>query len=396
LNVKDKENEKIENKEKTEISTEISTEKLPTKNPRQSNIELLRIIAMLLIISHNFAEYGNFSFLKTGNEEMTVNHFWIRFLTIGGRIAVGSYILNSGYFLIYSKSIKFNKVLKLIFQIYTYSILNFLVGYFAKAKNFRWATLLSCLFPISYCVWWFASEYVILYLLSTIINRLLNRFDRVQYRTFLLFTTFIWFILPTVSTMDSFFHTSLLFFYLYCLAGYFRKYSFNEKNYNSITFIIISIVLYLVILGIVIACEYLGLKYSFFNFLSSQFYKENGLFVILSTIFLFLGFLKLNITSKIINFISTTMFGIYLLHDSPYLREIIWERIFKCNTYKDNNYFILYSIGVILAVFTACSIVEMIRIYTIEKLYLKSLDNLSVKLINLYQKFCNTKLIKNI
>ncbi len=115
----EKENEKIENKEKTEI---------PKKKPRQSNIELLRIIAMLLIVFHHFAVHGNFYF--SNEEKISVNQFWLRCIAIGGRVAVDTYVLNSGYFLINSKSVKINKVLKMLFQMYTYAFLDFFVGYF--------------------------------------------------------------------------------------------------------------------------------------------------------------------------------------------------------------------------------------------------------------------------
>jgi len=382
LNKKENENGKIENKEK-------KTEP-PKKKQRQSNIELLRIIAMYLIISHHFSIHGNFSFSKN---ELTVNQFWLKFITIGGRIAVDTYVLNSGYFLINSKSVKINKVLKMLFQMYTYAILDFIVGYIAKVEGFGWYYLFFYLFPISLNVWWFASNYVILYLLSTTINKLLNTFDRAQYKTFLLFTTLIWTIIPALTTQNDFINNLIWFFYMYCFSGYIRRYSLKDKNYSGILFIGISILIYLLTFGFLVFCSYRGVKSKYFSYLSTRFYVMNIIPVFASAAFLFLGFLKLNITSKFINFVSATTFGIYLIHDGRFINIVIWEKIFKNNTYKESDYLIPYSIGVSLIVFIGCSIIETIRIYTIEKLYLKFIDNLSIKIDNLYQKFINSKFI---
>ena len=76
---------------------------------RESNIELLRILAMIMIIAHHFACHSNFDFPLT---EVTFNRVWIQFMHLGGKIGVDVFVLISGYFLINQKEIKVNKVLK--------------------------------------------------------------------------------------------------------------------------------------------------------------------------------------------------------------------------------------------------------------------------------------------
>ena len=85
---------------------------------RQSNIELLRIIAMVIIVAHHFAVHGGFDFPI---ETVAPNRLWIQFLALGGKIGVNIFVLISGYFLIDAKSLKKVKVLKLWLQIFTYS-----------------------------------------------------------------------------------------------------------------------------------------------------------------------------------------------------------------------------------------------------------------------------------
>ncbi len=83
--------------------------------PRQSNIELLRIIAMLIIIAHHFAVHSGFEF---SNDAVTVNRLWIQFIQIGGKTGVNVFVLISGYFLITSKTLKTSKAIKLWLQIF--------------------------------------------------------------------------------------------------------------------------------------------------------------------------------------------------------------------------------------------------------------------------------------
>lgn len=53
---------------------------------RQSNIELLRIIAMVMIVGHHFAVHGwegGFPY-----PSISVNRLWIQFIQMGGKIGV--------------------------------------------------------------------------------------------------------------------------------------------------------------------------------------------------------------------------------------------------------------------------------------------------------------------
>jgi len=341
---------------------------------------------MLLIIAHHFSVHGNFKF---ENNDLSLNRLWTQFIAIGGKVGVDIYILITGYFLINSKKIKIEKLIKLILHIFTYSILTYGIGYYFKIKEFSLDTLVMHIFPISFDLWGFASNYVILYILFPTINRFINSLERENYRNFLVLTTFIWCILPTMTSRFYCINDLIWFIYLYCLSGYFRKYSIG-RNLKCLTCIGISIASYIILFLIIVIFDIIGIEIVFFLF------RMNIIPILLSALFLFIGFTKINISSHIINFISATTFGVYLIHDSPVISIALWEKIFKNNTYQESNILIPYSIGVVLVVFIACSIVEIIRKYTIEILYLKLIRYVSIKLENLITKFSNSKIIKKL
>ena len=97
-------------------------EKVEEKNiERKSNFELLRIIAMFMIIFHHISVHSNF------NNLTTTNLLYLKFIQIGGKIGVNIFVLISGYFLINTERIKINKIFKLWGQMLFYSLLIYIV-----------------------------------------------------------------------------------------------------------------------------------------------------------------------------------------------------------------------------------------------------------------------------
>ena len=70
------------------------------KNQRNSNLELLRIIAMVFIVSHHFAVHG---FGDCNFVISNPNNYLIYFLSIFGKIGVDIFVLISAYFMVNSR-----------------------------------------------------------------------------------------------------------------------------------------------------------------------------------------------------------------------------------------------------------------------------------------------------
>lgn len=82
---------------------------------RNSAIELLRIVSMIMIIGCHFATHGGFEF---DSRSITVPRLWWNILEMGGNFGVDVFVLISGYFMIENQTlIKWKKVLKFWGQI---------------------------------------------------------------------------------------------------------------------------------------------------------------------------------------------------------------------------------------------------------------------------------------
>lgn len=84
---------------------------------RESNIELLRIVSMVLIIMHHFSVHGTFPFTP----ELTFNKVFLQVFGLGGKAGVVAFVMITGYFMV-SSSFKLHKFGKLVGQIWFYSL----------------------------------------------------------------------------------------------------------------------------------------------------------------------------------------------------------------------------------------------------------------------------------
>ncbi|WP_024344739.1 acyltransferase [Streptococcus equinus] len=357
---------------------------------RKSNIELLRIISMILILAHHFSIHGGFEVLESS---LSLNRFWIQFLQLGGKIGVDIFVIISGYFLIISNGIKVSKVLKLWLQLFFYSVLIYTLFVLTGIEVVSIKGIIKNVLPVIFTRWWFASTYFVLYLLSPYLNKMLISLSKIDYQKLLIVLTFFWCIIPTFTAANFQSNVLIWFIYLYILAGYIRLYGIL-KHLSNKWLIIVAIISYLATYLSAVIFDMLGTKFFVFSTHSTYFFGMQKLPILMVSAFIFLIFLRVDIGSiKLINFISSATFGVYLIHDNEYVREFLWQTLFKNASYAYSDMLILYSMLVIITVYLTCTVIELIRIYLIEKKYMSWVNNVSVKIEekinNLIEVVCN-------
>lgn len=163
------------------------------KKNRDSNIELLRIIAMCLIIFHHMA-------LNTGIVDgYTVNGNMIFGIIggIGGKIGVVIFLLITGYFSI-NKNFSFKKVFILWLQIFCYSVGFMLVFRLTGIEKWSKVDTIKTFFPLAYNQYWFITVYLYILLLAPFINKFLNSLSKENYNKLLAILTIIFAVIPTI------------------------------------------------------------------------------------------------------------------------------------------------------------------------------------------------------
>lgn len=316
---------------------------------RKSNFELLRIIAMIFIILHHFVVHQPDSFINMNI--MSSSNFIYSLFFSGGKFGVALFIMITGYFMI-DKDFKFIKLIKLELQVLFYTISIFLLATIFNINEFSLLELFKSLFPIIFKKYWFVISYFILMLFVPYINKSLNSLSKNDYIKLLIICS----ILVIVSNIKlEYINETIMMLYYYIIGSYIKKYNQDFKRIEKLSFIL-SITFYLLMSISIIFLQKL-------NYSDTHYYTHIGsIFNFISAVSLFIWFSLRDLTySKLINNISSICFSIYLFHDNPIVRKILWQGIFKIN--NCNNVLLLIDTGFksVIFIFFITFIIETFR-----------------------------------
>ncbi len=338
---------------------------------RQSNIELLRIISILLIISFHYVYKSGYSF-----ETLNYNSFIVKMFYFFGELGVNLFILISGYFLINSK-FSMKKLIKLIIEINFYYVVSVVIE--GKLNHTTLTTFMDyyqLFFAVILNRYWFATAYVLLYILSPYINKFIHSIEKETFLKLLMTVIFLWSVIPTTfGIINS--NTETFLFYnrfiwmivMYLIGSYIRLY--NIKNLKSKSLIIAIITFAFMILSIFFIYKFGKI----IRLEPAYFWQPNSIPMLILSISIFEIFINIKIPySKIINMLASTTFGIYLLHDGP-LANYIWKVIFRTKKALNSRFSIIYIIYSALIIFFAGALIDLIRQFIEKHTVNKFLDS---------------------
>lgn len=155
---------------------------------RQSNFELLRLLAIFSIIISHVAFHG--CDIRSIDYMMpSASALFAKLCTLGGEFGVDCFILISGYFLC-GQQFKLSRLVNLFVFVFLYSVSLLLVyivivKWFNLPLTFSGKDILKCVFPISMWTYWFITAYAILYAMSALLNAVIDNIDEKVYKTLL-------------------------------------------------------------------------------------------------------------------------------------------------------------------------------------------------------------------
>lgn len=295
------------------------------KKEREPQFELLRIISMLLIVLLHFLSHGGV------NDQLvqgSASYFIFSILRSFAYLGVNCFILISGYFLC-DKEFKFSRIVKIAMQTLFYSIMGSAIAILLLHKPLSAKEFLFTIFPISGGKYWFASVYVLMLIISPIINFALKTMTKKQHLVliiilFLFFSLFSTILLWSKSVFSDG-KDIAWFLTLYVIAAYLKRYPIHIKR-SWLCGLFLCMVLSTVFIefGIKMIASRIGLgspeKVMFYN---------NQPLILGGSILLFalISGLKIEHFSNVICKVGNLTFGIYLLHDNDLLRNYLWEKI---------------------------------------------------------------------
>jgi surface polysaccharide O-acyltransferase-like enzyme len=104
--------------------------------------------------------------------------------------------------------------------------------------------------------------------------------------------------------------------------------------------------------------------------------RLNSPFVLVTSIELLVGFLKLKPHySRVVNKLASATLGVYLIHDNNLFRPYLWGIILKNSEMYSSRFLIVHAVISIAAVYFVCSLIDLLRQTTVEKIFLNIVNS---------------------
>ena len=352
---------------------------------RESNYELLRIVAILFIILYHISMRANWDVDVFSPDGITLNGFFLQSLLPLGKVGVNLFILTSGFFLVSMKKSTWPSLTKIWLTMLFYSLVISSIFAVTGLEEFTPEKVFQAFTPIMSQFWWFASTYVFLLVLSPFVNKMLDACSETDHLKLIILLLIAFCIVPTILGVSYMFSNIAWFLMLYLIGAYISKYR-HHFRFRASRYLLFALITYVFILALILILDLNGIVPGYTtNEPVWYMIQMNSITSLLLSLFLFLAFSNADIgRHRVINTIASTMFGVYLIHHHPLVRGYIYSNIFHCGDFTWSPYLPLYVLFVTVVIFSVCAVIEYIRIHTIEA-YL--FDGINQRFAVLQQRF---------
>lgn len=338
---------------------------------RNYGIDLLRMLLMFMVVVLHVLGHGG---VLDATPEGTVNNAAAWLPECFAFCAVNGYGLITGY-VHYGSKYRLSSIALLWLQTVVYSFGISACLWLLKPEVFSLGELIDACFPIMRNRYWFVTSYAGLFLLMPLLNAAIDNLSR-ENLSRLLFLGFLVFAFipslqtglePTLRPSDPFAinngYSTLWLMLLYLFGACMKKYSWGESLPVRKAFGLY-VLMVLISWGSKLALEWLTGRIfgepRYGNLLISYLSPT----MVLAAVFLFLAFRNMALHPRfcqVVAALSPAAFGVYLIHEHPYVRENFIRGRFA--QLGEGNPAVLLG-GVILSaavVFCICLMIDWIR-----------------------------------
>lgn len=334
---------------------------------RQANIELLRIIAMFMVVALHYLVKGQAAVSLVENTSVINVVLWlVKAMCI---VTINVYVLISGYFLL-EANWKISRLVNLWFQTLFYSIgvpVVCLVLGIGEVEQWGLYDWINVFLPVQMEHYWFITAYVVMYLFVPVLSAGVKHMTKKQHQLviagLLLVLSIPKTIIPIYIPIDRYGYDFGWFMCLFMIAAYIRLYSISFFNRRTKS-LLVYVAAVLGIWGISVGCGILSRKGLPLAYMMDMTYCYNHLLVLIASVALFYAFTYVRIPqgkiSDIICKISSYTLGVYLLHENLAVRTK-WQFWAGIENVRNGFEILPHMIITVLAVFTAGVAVDFVR-----------------------------------
>ena len=328
---------------------------------RDSNLELMRIILMMLIIAHHYVvNSGVMNLFVPG----APNSIFLELWSMWGKAAINAFVMITGYFMCTSR-LTWQKVVKLWLEIKFYRILIFAIMAFAGFEVVSFSSAMHVCFNLLLAInGGFTASFMMFYLLIPALNRIIDGIDRITLDRLLAMLLGIYVVAVTFLKSTAFTEVGW-YAVLYLLAARFRL--FPSKWTESSTFGFRALVVSMLLGAMsILLLQAIGAS-------NPRYFIEDSskLIAFTSGVSCFLFFKNIEMpSSRIINTLASAAFGVLCIHaSSDAMRHVLWNVLLNVPAAYALPLPILFLHALLsmLGIYIVCALIDLLRQVVLER-----------------------------
>ena len=343
---------------------------------RRSNLELFRILTMILVIAHHYVIRSGLSSQEgpISADLLSLHSLLLLFFGAWGKTGINCFVLISGYFMC-EKEISLRKFLKLLCEILFYQIVIMVVFWITGYEKLTMESVLVAFLPVKGLGDGFTGAYLVFFLFIPFLNILVHHMNEKQHVKLLALTGFAYVFLGTFRPVLSVtMNYATWFCVLYLIASYIRLYpkkSFSSAGRWGWATLACAAVSMLSVAVCAFIAKRVG-KPVYYQFVTDC----NTLLAVMNAVSAFLFFKNLRIPqSRIINVVAGTTFGVLLIHaHGDAMRRFLWYDTLDNIGHYFSRMAYIHPLVSVLGIFAVCSAIDLLRIHLIEKPFFCLID----------------------
>lgn len=324
-----------------------------TRKNRDINIELFRIILMLMIVTLHYLGHGGI--LDSINISDGKKYYFVWFLEVFSYIGVDGFVIISGFYLVTSK-FKISKLLTLFLQVTFISSAIYFTLVALDRIPLNYNNLIDALFPVFTGWYWFPTSYIALYCLFPFLNIIIHSISKREMQILVILTSLMFcawnaFFPKLVLVNTDKGYNVVWFICLYLFAAYLRLYWDFKINKWLYLFVYI------------LCCTFVFYKKCQGN---DAFLSYISIPIVIAALSLFLFFKEVHIKylllCKIIAWISPLTFGVYLISDNRWVRQYLYTKILHTTSFAHSSSLIYVTPLSVILIFIVCMLIDKVRL----------------------------------
>lgn len=359
---------------------------------RQSGIELLKIIGMVLIVIAHvqgsvIAAGRNWDCVQSMNTA-TENWQYVILMMFGyfGCLGNNIFLISSAWFLCGSGRKRSNKkMLNMVLDVWIISVM-YLLLFVVLGEKITIKDAIKSFFPTILNNNWYITGYLLLYAVFPYLNRMIERMTQRELLTFNIAGFCLYYGISFVKR-SFFVNEFILFIVMYFFIAYIKTYMntfFAGKKVN-----------YTLLLlgggmtaGITLLTNFVGLKIEYIGTHIGYWVSMSNPFLLMIAVALFQIFRQKTFVNTAVNIVSGLSLYVYIIHENLLMRTIFRPRVFYyIYTRAGYQYIVLWVLGFAALLFIGSAMAAFVFKCTVHRLSERITQKIYGKIVPVYDRW---------